>query len=164
MLSCCWCGNRQIHQVVVLIEPHMHNRLQFHLARLGIVDQHFVTNVERADGLLAVGRRYHRASGEATGMTEHVLHSIEHIFCSPNHHLSSACHLPNACEHEHIHSRIEHQVSGCPSLTYSFIAKPLNSRAFLSASWASFGLFRYSSVFPMLYDVAALVGEKTIAC
>ncbi len=48
------CGDGQVHQVVVVVDPHMQDGLLFHLARLGVVGQHSFTYLQGADGLLAV--------------------------------------------------------------------------------------------------------------
>jgi len=45
---------RQIHQVMVVIGPHVQDGLQFHLVRLGVVRQHLLADVQRADLLFAM--------------------------------------------------------------------------------------------------------------
>jgi len=54
MLSLHCRGNRQVNQVVIVVDPHMHDGLQLYLVRLGVVGQHSLTDLQRADGLLVV--------------------------------------------------------------------------------------------------------------
>ncbi len=58
----CWKhgGQGQIDQVVVVVDPHMQYRFQFHLARLGIVGLHLFTHMQFANWLLPLGGAYQR--------------------------------------------------------------------------------------------------------
>ncbi len=57
-------GNRQgeVYQVVVMVDPHVQDRLEFHAVRLGIVRPHLVAYVQGAYRLLTM-RRCHQGRG-----------------------------------------------------------------------------------------------------
>ena len=57
MVRLCWRRDGQIHQIIVGLRPHMQDRLQFHLMRLGVVGPHLVPHVKRANGLFSMARR-----------------------------------------------------------------------------------------------------------
>src|SRR6266851_3163800 len=47
------CGQGQIHQVVIMIDPHVQDGFLFHLVRLRVVGPYLLAYAQRADGLLA---------------------------------------------------------------------------------------------------------------
>src|SRR5713101_7613188 len=53
-------GQGQIHQVVIMIDPHVQDGFLFHLVRLRVVGPHLLAHVQRADGLLAFRGRHQR--------------------------------------------------------------------------------------------------------
>src|SRR5579875_1406743 len=48
------CGKCHIHQVVIRMDPYMHNGLQFHFVRAGIVCQNLIPSMEYADWFFAI--------------------------------------------------------------------------------------------------------------
>src|SRR6266699_231983 len=60
-------GDRQIDQVVILVRPHVQDGFQFHLLRLGVIGQHLVSYMQRANRLFTLLGPHARIWGEATG-------------------------------------------------------------------------------------------------
>src|SRR5713101_7618364 len=53
MPSRCGRGQGQVHQVIVMVDPHVQDRFLFHLVRLRVVGPYLLAHAQRADGLLA---------------------------------------------------------------------------------------------------------------
>src|SRR5216683_8026122 len=53
MPSRCGRGQGQVHQVIVMVDPHVQDRFLFHLVRLRVVGPYLLAYAQRADGLLA---------------------------------------------------------------------------------------------------------------
>ncbi len=47
-------GHGQVHQIMVMVDPHVQDGLLLHLTRLGVVRQHLLADVQRADLLFAM--------------------------------------------------------------------------------------------------------------
>ncbi len=58
-------SNGQVHQVVVMVDPHVQDGLLLHLVRPGVVGQHALTYLQCANGLLAVIGGHDCAWGKA---------------------------------------------------------------------------------------------------
>lgn len=118
MFRLCWRGDGQVHQVIVGMDPHVQDRLQLHLFRLGIIGQHLLTHVKRANGLFSVARRDQRAKGEATAqLTEAIFGSVEQFvsmsqqFFSPfEPQLPATKQFTSAIDHIDIHDDVEGKI------------------------------------------------------
>ena len=60
-------AEREIDQVIILVDPHMQYGFQFHLVRRGVVGPHLFAHLHGADGLLPACRRHHRRRRKAQG-------------------------------------------------------------------------------------------------
>src|SRR6266566_3953121 len=67
MLTLCRRRNRQVHQVVVMVDPYVQDGLRLHLARLGIIGQDPLTYMYLANRLLPMLGGHYGLRRKATG-------------------------------------------------------------------------------------------------
>src|SRR5579885_3781496 len=61
-------GQGQIHQVVIVVDPHMQDGLEFHVLGLGIIGLNFLSWPDRPNRLLTLRGRYLSSGAKATSL------------------------------------------------------------------------------------------------
>ncbi len=112
-------GEGEINQVVVVADPDMQDRLEFHLLGRGIVGPDLLTGLEGADGLLSgsggddgSGDEAEACSAVGEGIFSHMFEQIGSYVLTNR---QSTHRLAYASEHQHVAGCVDTQIEARPS-------------------------------------------------